>query len=98
MKTCGLVWTSVCGFGKRVGLTALAGSNPASSAPLSQGTRRPELTGQGGGFAAIVSVLVSVASVQFRFMLDSQLLSAGDHRSPPIRLATSCRMGLVTCW
>ena len=31
-ETCGSAWTSICGFGKRVGLTALAGSNPASSA------------------------------------------------------------------
>jgi hypothetical protein len=40
---------------------ALAGSNPASSALVSKGNRRPDLTGEGGGFAAIVSVLVSVA-------------------------------------
>jgi hypothetical protein len=37
---------------------ALAGSNPASSALVSKGNRRLDLTGPGGGFAAIVSVLV----------------------------------------
>lgn len=39
---------------------ALAGSNPASSALVSTRKRRPDLTGPGGGFAAVVSVLVSV--------------------------------------
>ncbi len=40
---------------------ALAGSNPASSAPPT-GETPPDLTGPGGGSVAIVSVLVSVGS------------------------------------
>jgi hypothetical protein len=35
---------------------ALAGSNPASSAPSQQEKRRPDLTGPGDGFEGVVSV------------------------------------------
>jgi hypothetical protein len=39
---------------------ALAGSNPASSAPGQHKKAPPDLRGPGGGFADVVSVLVSV--------------------------------------
>ena len=61
---------------------ALAGSNPASSAPGQQKRNAArDLTSPGGGFEGV-----------------SQLVSGWDQRSPPTRLATSCQMGSVTCW
>ena len=64
---------------------ALSGSNAASSAPSQQRKPPPRPHRPRQRFAAIVSVLVSVAICR-------------GPQQPPHRLATSCRMGLVTCW